>query len=423
MNIDIPKFRMSPKQVEAIRWLATAQKFLFLAGAVRSGKSFSMHLGWLLWSHGYFKTPQQFIMAGHSIGSIKRNVFPDMQGLADLLGISWQFVHGGSYVISGKHEYHLFGSSDKDAVDKVRGMTAAGMYADEIVLMDQEFLAMAISRLSVPGAKIIASCNPTNPGHYIKTDYIDRIDDLNGTHIKFGLEDNPSLSDEYKGMLKQTLTGADYERLINGEWVSRSGLCYPNYTTQQRVDKFKRWTVAIDYSTSGTIAMLLIGKNGDRSTVVDEYYHTATAGNGENVLTSDQKTDEEITADLTKFLAKHRLAKHQVTVLPDPSAASFKRVLQQNGYTVYKANNDILDGIRVANVALAGKYVTISKKCKILISELETYMRDGEKAAEGEDKPVKTDKHHGVDALRYYCYRYYKWLTNFTRPITKAEGY
>jgi len=423
MNIDASKFRMSQKQIDAIKWIAGMQKMLFLCGAVRSGKSFCLDLAWLLWTHGYFKEPQQFIVAGHSIGSIKRNLFPDLQGLAELLGISWQFVHSGSYVITGKHEYHLFGSSDKDAVDKVRGMTAAGMLADEIVLMNPEFLGMAISRLSVPGAKIIASCNPSSPGHFIKTDYIDRAEALNATYIKFGLDDNPSLSDEYKTMLKRTLTGADYERLINGEWVSRSGLCYPAYTVGQKARKFKRWVVAIDYSTSGTIAMLLIGKDGDHCTVVDECYHTATPRGGENLLSSDQKTDEEIAADLDTFLRKHRIAKSNAVILPDPSAASFKRLLNQKGYDVRKAQNDVLDGIRVTNIALQAKHIVIHKRCKNLLSELDTYIWDEKAAEKGEDKPLKTDKHHGVDALRYFAYRYFKWLSNFTRPIAKPEGF
>ena len=423
MQVNIDEFNMSPKQVEAIRWMGTAQKMLFLCGAVRSGKSFAMHLSWLLWTHGAFKDPQQFIMAGHSIGSIKRNVFPDMQALAELLGISWQFIHAGSYVITGNHEYHLFGSSDKDAVDKVRGMTAAGMYADEIVLMDQDFLNMAISRLSVPGAKLIASCNPSSPGHYIKTDYVDRVEELNGCHLKFGLEDNPSLSDEYKDMLRRTLVGADYKRLIDGDWVSRSGLCYPQFTTLATQRKYKHWCIAIDYSTSGTVAAILIGKQGDKSHVVDEMFHTATPRGGENLLSSEQLTDEEIGHALETFVRKNKLAKKDVVLLPDPSAASFKRLMRQHGWEVRKCQNDILDGIRVTNVALAGKYITINPKCKNLIRELDTYIWDENAAEKGEDKPLKTAKHHGVDALRYFAYRQYKWLSNFSKPLTKPEGF
>ena len=424
MNVEPKKFHMSQKQCDAIKWLAGMQRMLFLCGAVRSGKSFCMHLGWLLWTHGYFKTPQQFIMAGHSIGSIKRNVFPDMQGLADLLGISWQFVHGGSYVITGQHEYHLFGSSDKDSVDKVRGMTAAGLYADEIVLMNEEFLGMAISRLSVPGAKVIASCNPSSPGHFIKTDYIDRADEINATHMSFGLDDNPSLSDDYKDMLKRTLTGADYERLVEGAWVSRSGLCFPTYTLgTKNSGRVRRWTVAIDYSISGTIAMLLIAHSGGKSLVVDEYFHTASGARSENVLSSAQKTDEEIIHDISRLLTKNNLSKHDVRILPDPSAASFKRLLNLKGWNVRKANNDVLDGIRVTNVALSKGYIKVHKRCKNLIKELDTYMWDEDASEKGEDKPLKTDKHHGVDALRYYAYRNYKWLSNFSKPLVKPEGY
>lgn len=423
--LEMTELVLSEKQKQVIRWVANSQRMLFLSGAVRSGKTFSINLAWLLWTQGKFAEPQHFILAGFSVSSIRRNLFPDMQALTEALGMTWQYHHTGSYVQCGMHRYHLFGSSDADAVDKVRGMTAAGAYMDEMVLMHPDFISMAISRLSVPGAKLMGSMNPDNPGHYIKTDYIDRCDGVTSSTIKFGLKDNPSLTQEYIEWLKATLTGADYQRLVEGEWCANSGLVYPKFEVKPSptARPASHWLL-LDYSTSGTIAMLLADRHRDGNTHIRaEYYHTAESRSGGNVMASDQKTDAEIIRDLRIFLMGHKVPTERIIILPDPSAASLKKLLVQEGFDVRVAKNNILDGIRVTNTALGLGKITIDPGCKTLQKELHTYHWDPKASAIGEDKPLKTDKHHGVDALRYYALKTYTYLTQYHGVIQKPGGW
>ena len=419
-------FELGAKQKDTLRWFVSNETFLFMSGAVRSGKSFIMDLGWLIWTQGNFPQPQHFIMAGHSVPGLIRNIVPDMEKLANLLGMSWRYVRDGSYIQCGAHRYHMFGSSDRDAVDKVRGMTAAGAYMDEMVLMDPDFVSMAITRMSVPGAKMIGSMNPGNPGHFIKVEYIDRCGHgINGRNVPYGLDDNPSLSDEYKAMIKSTLTGVDYERLIEGKWVANTGLIYPSWTYKDKDVKPRRWCIALDYANSGTLAILLIGVGrNDLAHVFDESYHIGTVTDSGNVLHSKQKNDEEIIEQVEDLLTVHGLDKSDVSVLPDPSAASLKRSMRLKGWNVRSANNDVLEGIRVTNVALARGYLTVGTRCKKLRREMQTYIWDDKAAERGEDKPLKTDKHHGVDALRYFGLKTYAYLlTQYQGPILKPEGF
>ena len=69
-------------------------------------------------------------------------------------------------------------------------------------------------------------------------------------------------------------------------------------------------------------------------------------------------------------------------IILDPAAASFKIELEEAGYKVKKAKNDVLDGIRfVATLLLSGSiFVDIS--CENLIKEFASYIWD-EKAVEG----------------------------------------
>ncbi|WP_363321555.1 hypothetical protein [Polycladomyces subterraneus] len=84
-------------------------------------------------------------------------------------------------------------------------MTAAGAYADEAALFPESFVNQMLGRCSVPGAKIWMNCNPQGPRHFIKTDFIDQIDNPQKSicRIHFLLEDNPTLTKEtidfYKG--------------------------------------------------------------------------------------------------------------------------------------------------------------------------------------------------------------------------------
>lgn len=46
-------------------------------------------------------------------------------------------------------------------------MTLNGAYCDELSLFPEDFFAMLLSRLSVSRAKLIATTNPDNPGHWL----------------------------------------------------------------------------------------------------------------------------------------------------------------------------------------------------------------------------------------------------------------
>ena len=85
-------------------------------------------------------------------------------------------------------------------------------------------------------------------------------------------------------------------------------------------------------------------------------------------------------------------------IVVDPSAASFITLIQQRGrYSVIKADNRVLDGIRTtAGLLNAGK-IKIHESCTDCIREFRSYSWD-ERA--GEDKVVK-ESDHAMDMMRY----------------------
>jgi phage terminase large subunit len=87
-------------------------------------------------------------------------------------------------------------------------------------------------------------------------------------------------------------------------------------------------------------------------------------------------------------------------VVVDPSAASFVAQIWQDGLSPTQGNNEVLNGIRTVSSLLARDKLKIHRSCVNLINELPGYSWDPDRAAKGEDAPVKVDD-HGCDAMRY----------------------
>lgn len=67
-----------------------------------------------------------------------------------------------------------------------------------------------------------------------------------------------------------------------------------------------------------------------------------------------------------------------------------------------KANNDVLDGIRLVGMLLNLQKIVFASSCKETIKEFASYIWDEKALERGEDKPVKQFD-HCCDAVRYLC--------------------
>lgn len=67
-----------------------------------------------------------------------------------------------------------------------------------------------------------------------------------------------------------------------------------------------------------------------------------------------------------------------------------------------KANNDVLDGIRLVGMLLNLEKIVFASSCKETIKEFASYIWDEKALERGEDKPVKQFD-HCCDAVRYLC--------------------
>ena len=189
---------LSPKQKKTLK--ESTSRINIWEGAVRSGKSFASLIRWLEYIQ---EAPEgNLVMIGRTATTIKHNLVDEICGL---IGTDARYYSGKNELNLWGKRIYLIGASDERAETKIRGSTFAGAYIDEATLIPESFWTMLLSRISIPGAKIFTTTNPDNPFHWLKKNYIDRQEELDLNLWKFSLDDNPSLTEEFKTNIKQNI--------------------------------------------------------------------------------------------------------------------------------------------------------------------------------------------------------------------------
>lgn len=380
---------LSPKQALSI---AEAQKrYNVWCGAVSSGKTFASIVKCIERLQNGPKGDVMFL--GVSRGTIQRNVLTQ---LYSILGWPCPTSKTMETKLYGRNVYFV-GVNDEGSVRSIQGSTLALAYGDEVAAWPQPCFKMLQSRLRIPGAQCLLTCNPEGPSHWFKKEFLDREADLDLIHWNFLLDDNPALDEAYKSNLKKEYTGMWYKRYILGEWAVAHGLIYDSFDIQDNTYENPRnnptyYIVGIDYGTSNATAAVLVAVNPrlwpQISVEAEYYYDSAKRGR--------QKTDDELATDIKNFVAHRNIT----AVYVDPSAASLKIELRNRNLPVLDANNDVLEGIKVVSKFIAGRNLLIHKSCTNLLDCIQSYSWCPKAADRGEDKPLKV-KDHVMDSLRY----------------------
>lgn len=165
------------------------------------------------------------MMCGKSLQTLKRNCLLPLQELIGERNFTFSVSTKEGRLFGRK--IMLEGANDGRSEGKIRGITLGGAYCDELTLFPKDFFVMLLSRLRVPGAKLIATTNPDVPTHWLKTEYLDN-DALCDTLLSvfFHIDDNTTLPAEYVESLKKEYTGVYYDRFIRGDWVVANGAIY-----------------------------------------------------------------------------------------------------------------------------------------------------------------------------------------------------
>lgn len=374
-------------------------KYLFLIGAVRSGKTYISNWMFLLELKRVAKLAKTnnvkrpiYILAGYSSNSINTNIIASIE---NEFGINIPVDRHGHYHLFDVEIVPAYTGSIR-GIGSIRGATAYGALIDEGTLADQGVFQEIINRCSIEGARIVVTSNPDIPTHYLKTDYIDNHDPK--ARIKafsFTIDDNTFLAKDYVKALKAaTPRGMFYDRSILGQWVTGEGIVYQDFNANTMVIDDKNipddlsYYCGVDWGFEHPNPILLLGDDNQGNTYVVKDF---------------TKRHKFISywVDIAKRLQTEY--GRNLIFYVDSARPDNLNEFQANGINAINANKNVLPGIEfVAQKMRLGKFFIAKSASKGLLEELYQYAWD-EKTGE----PLKeNDARHNdrLDALRYAIY-------------------
>ena len=364
-------------------------------GAVRSGKTVSMVVGFFLWSMGSFDR-QTFAVCGKTVGALRRNILGNLDGwLGELMDIR-EHRSENKLVVTDKagreNTYYLFGGRDESSCKLIQGITLAGVLLDEAALMPKSFVEQACARCSETGSKLWFNCNPEGPEHWLYKEWILKAEEKHMLHLHFTMDDNPALSENIRRRYENLYTGVFYRRFILGQWSMAEGLVYdfdPAIHVKEPETAEGRFYISVDYGTRNPFSAGLWQVVGGKAYRIREFYHNGRESG--RMLTDEEYCDalEELAGDLNV---------EQVVV--DPSAASLIAAIRRRGrFCVRKARNEVLPGIRLVATLLKEGVLLVSPACGDTIREFGLYRWEDK----GEKDSVVKENDHAMDDIRYFC--------------------
>lgn len=384
-------------------------------GAIRSGKT----IDHCIIAAAYLEQCQDRIhlASGSTIGNAKLNI-----GVCNGFGLEALFrgrCKWGKYkdnealflyTQTGEKVVVFAGGGKADSYKRILGNSYGLWIATEInEHYDSEdsresFIKVAFGRqLAAKDRLVLWDLNPCNPNHRIYTDYIDH---YGGTaqpgylYEHFTIDDNLSISDQRREEIKAQYDPESvwYKRDILGMRCVAEGLVYPMFDESMKVEETPwqalargRFYISVDYGTVNPCSMgLWCLWNGVAYRVKEYYYDSKKPGN-------KRRTDEEHYAQLERLAEGVNVE----LVVVDPSAASFiETIRRHNRFSVWEADNRVLDGIRMTGDLLHAGRLLIHKSCHGFLTEVAAYRWD----TEAKEDTVIKENDHAMDDARYFVF-------------------
>jgi len=396
----------SPVAVEA---MAKTDGFInIFEGAVRSGKTVASLIAWL---NEVERSPHsEFLLTGKDGGSLYRNVIDGAFGVLRLMGERARYIShaaGGSKLLldfPGQPEKiaYCLGANNAEAEGRLRGMTVGGWYGDEVTLYPAEFVAQALNRMSLPGARAVWTCNPDSPYHPLYADFIAPAAEKGYRHWHFTLDDNYALDESFKANLRAAYKGLWYQRMILGRWVAAEGAIYdmldPAIHVVDTLPAARTHWVGVDYGTASVTCFWLLTLGSDDRLYFSDFWRWDAR------VERRQMTDVELARALESWLAASEITPERVLVPAD--AASFLAQLMQTRkagllpHVRALAQADRAPGSvqrRICQLAslLAAKKLFFTREVERRggLREWLGYVWDPHAQKDGRDAPLKADDH------------------------------
>jgi len=214
--------KLSKRQLLAMTWWNRPSfkhlDGIICDGSIRSGKTVSMSVGFVLWAMAAFDGAV-FGICGKTIESLRRNLITLLPTWLEGIVTIKERRNENKLVVSvnGRtNRFYLFGGRDESSYALIQGITLAGVMFDEVALMPRSFVEQAMARCSVEGSKFWFNCNPESPQHWFFTEWVCKSLERNVLHLHFTMKDNLSLATPIRRRYEGLYSGVFYQRYILG---------------------------------------------------------------------------------------------------------------------------------------------------------------------------------------------------------------
>lgn len=409
------KFKpFSRKQRKVLNWWCRSSPVrdcngIIADGAIRSGKSVAMSLGFVVWAMSEFEACN-FAMCGKTIGSFRRNVLFWLKLMLRSRGysVSEQRTENLVVVRRGNIEnyFYVFGGKDERSQDLIQGITLAGVFFDEVALMPESFVNQATGRCSVDGSKFWFNCNPGSPAHWFKTGWIDKRADKRLLYLHFTMDDNLSLSEAVKERYRGMYTGVFFKRYILGEWKSADGVIYRQFADDPErfiLDEVPAdiiiGTMGLDFGGNGSAhAGCLVGiTRGYRSIVIlDEYYRKEVIDPG------------TLTDDVCGFVQRSQAQCRAASIWCDSAETTLIKGIRTEVFARHipvevrnARKGEIIDRIRLCDMLMSQGRFFIMRRCRHTIAALSEAVWDSKSPTRDRRLDDGSTNIDSLDALEY----------------------
>lgn len=402
------KIAFTDKQNEFIRALKhdKLKRLNILEGSVRSGKTWISLIAWAVWVASRPKD-YLYMMCAKSLQTLKRNCLLPLQELVGEKHFKFSLSTKEGVLFGRK--IMLEGANDQRSEGKIRGITLGGAYCDELTLFPKDFFAMLLSRLSEPGAKLIATTNPDVPTHWLLTEYLKNenlSDDL--FRMFFHIDDNTTLDKGYVSSLKKEYTGVYYDRFILGKWVVANGAIYKVFSDAPRnydikksdLPGFEYLNIGLDFGGNGSQhALCAAGISHD----MRKLYALKTVR-----IPAADMTPQALYKRVYDFCVEIKERYGTVSALYADSAeqtliAGLRQALRPIGVIVKNSlKREINDRIRATTMLMGGgRFYMIAAECQSLIDAFQGAVWDDKVIGKEERLDDGTSDIDTLDAFEY----------------------
>jgi len=404
----LSEFRLTAKQTEAIKVLASNARHIMLFGGSRSGKTFLAVRSLIIRA---CKEKSRHAILRLNFNHIKTSIWLDT--LPKVLKVSFpdlsvEWNKTDYYVtLPNGSEIWCAGLDDEKRVEKILGKEYSTLYFNECSQIPYKSIQVALTRLAERNnlkKKAFYDQNPPGKKHWsywLFQKHLDPMDNIPVDKEKYASilmnpKDNlDNIDPEYITEILDNLPEAQRKRFKDGEFSSDDdGVAYYAFDREKHVQEIDKKKL---------VGQRLIGMdfNVQPMTAVVGHYCNKTF-----YLFQEAFLENSDTFKMTDHLIRN--GHKGANIYPDSTGKNRKTsgksdhlILQEAGFRVqYTRNPLVIDRVNNINRLLMDGRIVISPECKKLINDLEKVSwKDGQ-------LDQKTDKMvtHISDALGYLCW-------------------